>query len=174
YWVKVNFHAFIDVVNALDGITVDVPYELYEQNSRDVPNAIHLLPGEQHLNGEEALALARTRKMDNDVERGKRQQEIIKAILKKAISLDSILKYDNIIESVRKNMATNMTFSEMKSFISYGTSGKNLDIETLTLEGEDLWVYEPRKKYYWQLDELALESTKRELKQHLELEDGSL
>src|SRR5699024_11368882 len=42
---------------------------------------------------------------------------------------------------------------------------------TLTLEGEDLWVYEPEKRYYWQLDELALQSTIRELRQHLELED---
>ncbi|HLR40992.1 MAG TPA: LCP family protein [Virgibacillus sp.] len=171
YWVKVNFHAFIDIVDALDGITVDVPYEVYEQDSEDTPNAIHLLPGKQHLNGEEALALARTRKMDNDVERGKRQQEIIKAILKKSIALDSILKYDDIIETVGSNMSTNMTFSEMKSFIAYGTSGQDLDIETLTLEGEDLWVYEPEKRYYWQLDELALQSTIRELRQHLELED---
>src|SRR5699024_9418774 len=130
YYVKLNFEAFIDVVNAVDGITVDVPYELYEQNSEDVPGAIHLLPGEQKLNGEEALALARTRKLDNDIERGKRQQEIIKAVVDKSISMSSILKYDDIIEAVGTNMTTNMEFSEMKSFISYGTSGKNLDFET--------------------------------------------
>src|SRR5690625_2389147 len=69
YWVRVNFESFIDVVEALDGVEVDVPYEFREQDSKDRPNQIHLMPGWQTLNGEEALALARTRKLDNDIER---------------------------------------------------------------------------------------------------------
>ncbi|SES88680.1 transcriptional attenuator, LytR family [Oceanobacillus limi] len=174
YWFKVNFEAFIDVVDAIDGITVDVPYEFYEQDSMDRPRAIHLLPGEQDLNGEEALALARTRKLDNDIERGKRQQDIIKAIIKKSISLNSVLKYDDIIEAVGSNMTTNMEFDEMKSLISYGTSGKDLDFDTHSLDGEDNWVYEPKKKYYWKLDETALNETKEIFKQHLELDSSSL
>ncbi|WP_100009965.1 LCP family protein [Lentibacillus sediminis] len=164
YFVKLNFEAFIDVVNAVDGITVDVPYELYEQNSKDQARAIHLMPGEQQLNGEEALALARTRKLDNDIARGKRQQEIIKAVVDKAVSLNSVLKYDDIIEAVGSNMTTNMTFSEMRSFIGYGTQGSNLDFEMLTLDGTD---YQPGNTYYWLLDEYALSETKQLLQNHL-------
>lgn len=164
YYVRINFEAFMEVVDAVDGITVDVPYEFREQDSRDRPNQIHLLPGEQHLNGEEALALARTRKLDNDIERGKRQQEIVKALLDRAISLDSILKYDDIIVAISDNMTTDMKFSEMKSFISYGLNGKNLQVETLTLDGED---YQPTNTYYWLLDEFALADTKATLKEHL-------
>ncbi|MFD1363674.1 LCP family glycopolymer transferase [Lentibacillus salinarum] len=167
YYVKLNFEAFIDVVDAVNGITVDVPYELHEQNSKDVQGAIHLLPGEQELNGEEALALARTRKLDNDIERGKRQQDIIKAVVDKSVSMSSLLKYDDIIEAVGSNMSTNMTFSEMKSFVSYGTAGKDLDFETYTLEGTD---YQPSSTYYWQVDQTALTETKHMLKQHLNLE----
>lgn len=166
YYVKVNFEAFIDVVDAVNGITVDVPYEFMEQDSTDKANSIHLLAGEQDLDGEEALALARTRKLDNDIERGKRQQDIIKAIVNKAVSVNSILKYDDIIEAVGSNMTTNMTFSEMKSFIAYGTEGTNLNIESLTLEGTD---YQPTGTYYWKLDELALGETKRMLQSHLEI-----
>lgn len=168
YYVKLNFEAFIDVVDAINGITVDVPYEFYEQDSRDIKGAIHLYPGEQQLNGEEALALARTRKLDNDIERGKRQQEIIKAIVKKAISVNSLLKIDDIIEAVGSNMTTNMTFNEMKSFVSYGTSGNSIDIETLNLEGVD---YKPERVYYWKLDEIALKDIKDILKGHLDLKN---
>ncbi|AIF44601.1 LCP family protein [Virgibacillus sp. SK37] len=171
YYVKVNFEAFIDVVDAVDGVTVDVPYELREQNSKDKAGAIHLLQGEQQLDGEEALALARTRKLDNDIERGKRQQAIIEAIINKAVSLNSILKYDDIIEAVGDNMKTDMSFSEMKSFISYGTKGKNLDFETITLEGND---YQPGKTYYWQLDEVALDETRQTLQQHLDISSSSM
>ncbi|MBM7600148.1 LCP family protein required for cell wall assembly [Virgibacillus halotolerans] len=171
YYVKVNFEAFIDVVDAIDGIEYDVPYEFTEQDSTDKANAIHLMEGEQKLDGEQALALARTRKMDSDLERGKRQQEIIKAIVQKSVSVNSVLKYDNIIEAIGSNMTTNMTFSEMKSFISYGTQGKNLNFETLSLDGVD---YQPGNTYYWQVDEDALAETQQLLKNHLDIEDTSL
>ncbi len=166
YWVKVNFESFIDVVDALDGITVDVPYEFREQDSQDRPNMIHLMPGVQELDGEEALALARTRKLDNDVERGKRQQLVLKAIVDQTVSMKSILKFDDIIEAVGRNMSTSMQPSEVRSFISYGTSGKKLDIESLTLEGED---YQPGNMYFWKLNEIALEETKELLQNHLEI-----
>ncbi|MBM7599352.1 LCP family protein required for cell wall assembly [Virgibacillus halotolerans] len=166
YYMKVNFEAFIDVVDAVDGVKVNVPYELKEMDSKDKKDSIHLMPGEQKLNGEEALALARTRKLDNDVERGKRQQEILNAIANKALSIGSVFKYDNMIHAVGNNMTTNMTFSELKSFISYGTKGKNLNMENLTLEGRD---YQPTNTYYWQLDEASLAEVKEALKAHLEL-----
>ncbi|HLQ98247.1 MAG TPA: LCP family protein [Candidatus Dormibacteraeota bacterium] len=170
YYVKVNFEAFIEVVDAIDGITFDVPFELSEQDSMDKADAIHLYPGVQELDGEEALALARTRKMDNDIERGKRQQEIIKSIIDKSTSLSSILKYDDIIRAVGSNMTTNMSFSEVKSFISYGTKG-NLDINTLTLDGTD---FQPGSTYYWQLDQVALEETRKTLQEHLDFRSTTL
>lgn len=165
YYVKVNFEAFIDIVEALNGIDIDVPYEFKEQDSKDRPNRIHLQPGMQRLNGEEALALARTRKLDNDIERGKRQQEIVKSIMDRAVSLDSLLKYDKMIEAIGNNMTTNLKPSEVRSLVSYGLGG-NLTVETLTLEGRD---YQPAGTYYWQINETALIETKRELQQHLDV-----
>jgi polyisoprenyl-teichoic acid--peptidoglycan teichoic acid transferase len=166
YYVRMNFYAFIDVVDALGGITVEVPYEILEKNSEDKHNAIHLLPGEQKLNGEEALALARTRKKDNDIERGKRQQEIMKAILKKAISVNAITKYADVMEAIGDNMKTNMKFSEMKSLASYGLSNE-LNIESLTLKGSD--GYQSGLGYIYELDEEDLENVKETLKAHLEV-----
>ena len=132
----------------------------------DKRDSIHLMPGVQDVGGEEALALARTRKLDNDIERGKRQQEIMKAVINKATSLNSILNYDDLLEAVGDNMTTNMTFSDMKTFITYGTKGKNIEINTLSLEGYD---YQPANKYYWALDQPSLEETKALLQDHLEI-----
>ena len=166
YYVKLNFHAFVDVIDAIGGVEVDVPYEFTESNSDDKRDSIHLYPGKQLLNGEEALALARTRKKDSDVERGKRQLEIINAVINKATSFSSFFKYDDIIDAVGNNMATNMTFDEMKSFFHYATEGTNLNVEKYSLEGEN---YQPGSIYYYKLDEIALEQTKNTLKTHLEL-----
>src|SRR5690625_4222196 len=156
YYVKLNFHAFVDVIDAIGGVEVEVPYEFKESDSNDRRDSIHLFPGKQVLNGEEALAFARTRKKDSDVERGKRQLEIIDSIVSKATSISSLFKYDDIIDAVGKNMSTNMTFDEMKSFFYYATDGKNLNVEKFTLEGQD---YQPENIYYWKVDEIALEET---------------
>ncbi|MFJ5623503.1 LCP family protein [Peribacillus loiseleuriae] len=171
YYVRMNFYAFIDVVDALGGIEVDVPYEFKEQDSHDSAEAIHLKAGLQNLDGEEALALARTRKKDSDLFRGQRQQEILQAIIKKAATVRAVTKYPDIIEAVGDNMKTNLTFSEMKTFIEYATSGDSLNIENLQLEGMD---GRENGAYVFKLDEEKLKQLQDVLKQQLELTSTSI
>jgi polyisoprenyl-teichoic acid--peptidoglycan teichoic acid transferase len=166
YYVKMNFDAFIDVIDALNGIEVNVPYTFSEQDSQDRKDAITLYEGIQTLDGEEALALARTRKLDNDIERGKRQQEIIKAIIKRAVSVKSIANYSDVMEAVGRNMTTDLRFDQMKSFIEYATAGSNLNTETLNLAGTDSRI---DGVYYYQLDEIALSEARAKLKTHLNI-----
>lgn len=165
YYVRMNFYAFIDVVEALGGVEVEVPYELYEKNSDDKHNAIHLEEGLQTLNGEEALAFARTRKQDTDMLRGQRQQDLIKAIVDKAASATSLSKYTDVLEALGDNMKTNLTFSQMKSFMALAIKNKGFEIDTLQLQGSDSMI---DNIYYYELDEAALEETKQTLKNHLE------
>lgn len=166
YFVKMNFEAFIDVVEALDGIDVDVPVSFSEQDSKDRPNAIHLEKGFQELNGEEALALARTRKIDSDIERGKRQQLVVKGIINKAISLGSITKYGDVIDALGNNIQTNLSFGEMISLYDYAGSGEKLQIESHVLQGGDLWT---ESGYYYEVNEEELEIISETLKEHLEI-----
>lgn len=164
YYAKVNFDAFIDVVDTLGGIKFDVPYEMSEIDSNDNQHAINLMPGEQMLNGEEALAVARTRRYDNDIERGKRQQEILKAIFDRALSVNAILNFNNLLDAVGKNMKTDMTFGDIKNLSTYLLDG-DFKIETLSLKGTDMIT----DLYYYQLDEEHLSAVIEELKAHLEL-----
>ena len=168
YYVRMNFNAFIDVVDALGGIEAEVPYALHELDEFD-KFTINLKPGLQHLNGSEALALARTRKQDSDIERGKRQQEILSAIIKKVASVDSITKYDNVIKALGDNMKTDMTFTEMKSFLSYLSKGAPR-IDSLTLDGTD---DTSTGIYYYQLNQDSVEETKEIFKNHLGLNEQS-
>jgi polyisoprenyl-teichoic acid--peptidoglycan teichoic acid transferase len=165
YYVKMNFEAFIDVVEALGGIDVNVTKAIDEMDSKDRHHAIKLQPGFQSLNGEEALAYARTRKIDSDIERGKRQQEVIKAIIDKASSAKAITKYGNVIEAVGENMETDLSFSEMKSFIDYAAAGNKLNVESLALEGSSMRI---SGIYYYRLDQTSLEEVKSTLKTQLE------
>ncbi|MCJ7840627.1 LCP family protein [Lederbergia sp. NSJ-179] len=174
YYVRVDFEAFMQIIDALDGVEIDVPFAFSEQDSKDRANAISLEPGLQTLDGEEALAFARTRHMDNDIERGKRQQEVIKAISKKAASGAILPKLGQIIDAIGANMKTNMTFDEIKAFADYGIT-RNLSIETLTIDGKDSYIPNSsgQNVYYWELDDESVAETKLALKQHLGLEPAS-
>ncbi|WP_414839639.1 LCP family protein [Carnobacterium sp. TMP28] len=124
YYATFNFDAFLEIIDALDGIEVDVPITFSEQNAEGVMDQIYLEKGLQTLNGEEALALARTRKIDNDVKRGERQQLLIQAITKKALKVGSITKYSDAITAVGKNMRTDIRFKDMLGIAQTGLDGK--------------------------------------------------
>src|SRR5699024_11228590 len=111
--------------------------------------------------------MTQTRKLNNDMERGKRQQEINQAIADKTHSVKSLLKYDDIMKAVGSNIKTNMEFNDMKSFFGYLTKGTNIDIDALNIDGTD---YMPTNAYYWKLDERSLALTSNILQKHLDIE----
>lgn len=123
HYVSFNFQSFLGIVDALGGIDVDVPISFTDTNTEG-NGEVTLAEGRQHLDGEQALALARTRHIDNDIKRGERQQLVIKAIVDQATSLGSINKYSEIIQTVGKNMQTNLTFDEMISLAQSGIKKK--------------------------------------------------
>lgn len=123
YYATFNFDSFLEIIDALGGIEMDVPVTITEQNSDGKMGQIYLEEGYQTLNGEQALALARTRKIDNDVKRGERQQLIIQAIVKKALSIGSIPKLSDAIEAVGSNMRTDLRFNEMLNIAQSGLEG---------------------------------------------------
>lgn len=167
YYVRLNFEAFIEIIDTIGGIQYDVPFAINELDSKDNPNAVQLKPGYQTLNGEEALALARTRKYDSDIERGKRQQEIIKTVVKEAATASSILKVDELMKAVGDNMSTNLSFNEMKSFISYGLHN-SLAINTINLEGKGTKLIDGL--WYYQVDEQSRSEVENQLRDHLDFQ----
>ena len=164
YYVRMNFNAFTEVVDALGGIEADVPYPITESDSGDHKGAIHLEPGLQTLDGEQALALARTRHQDSDIQRGERQQQILKAILKKATTAGAITKYTDVMSAVGDNMTTNLEFSQLRGFVNYMTSDNGLNIESVKLKGSDSYI---NGVYYYQLDKASVEEVKYILQSHL-------
>lgn len=91
--VEVDFGNFPDFIDALGGITVRTNCVRSDINGgrRNGGTSLRLKPGEHHLNGEQALTLARTRKNDcrpgeNDLMRAKRQQDVLSAIKSRLVS----------------------------------------------------------------------------------------
>ncbi|APB31750.1 LCP family protein [Vagococcus teuberi] len=119
YYATADFQAFEDVVNAVGGVEIDVPFTLTEQNSKG-KKVVKLKEGKHNLNGEEALAFARTRYVDNDIERGKRQQEVLEAIAQKAMEVGSLAKYKSILNALDGHVTTDMPPSRILSVAQSG------------------------------------------------------
>ena len=175
YFVRFNFKSFMKVVDDLGGIDVDVPVTFTEQDSNDTPGAIHLEKGYQHLNGEQSLALARTRKIDSDAMRGQRQQLVLESVVKKLASTGSITKVGKIIDDINGEFKTNFSFDDMLSFYKYGI---NSSIGKLQLAGEDCYMAgdkvckptsAPHHTYYYMPDQKNIADISKQLREHLGL-----
>jgi LCP family protein required for cell wall assembly len=79
-----NFDGFAQIIDALGGVTIDVPKHIIDEEypTEDFGiQRIEFLPGPQEMDGERALIYARTRHADDDFSRAARQQQVIKAII---------------------------------------------------------------------------------------------
>jgi LCP family protein required for cell wall assembly len=120
YYAETNFGGLQAMVDALGGITINVP-ETIKINSQ-VVNA-----GPHFVNGTMALAIARERHTaaDGDYARQMAQLEVLKGIGKVALSPGNIPKLPSLVNSASNYMiATNMSTSDM---VSLGLAVKDID-----------------------------------------------
>lgn len=163
YVIDANFTAFREIVDELGGVPVTIKNDyVVKQITKDTKGKVNLKTGSQTLNGEEALAYVRTRKADTDLMRGQRQMEVLKAVIDKSKSVTSIPAYDDILDTLGKNVSMNLSLNEAIGLLPFVSSITSVD--TLQLKGTD---YQPSNVYYFKLDEENLAETKQILKQQL-------
>ena len=180
YYAKINFKGVVSLVDAVGGIDVDVPYSFCEQNSSRKwgKNTIYVNKGKQHLNGEQALALARNRHKPNDGSatgkamgkycsewnqgkrndfvRGKNQIKVIMGVANAATKLTDPNQAISILEKIKPNFQTNITTKDVLSLYSLAKSivindSANLvNLQRMQLKTYSVWgkVYEPSSKSY--------------------------
>lgn len=120
YYVAVNFDAFVEVVNLVGGIDIDVPEAIEDPKYPDQCygyDPFSIEPGEQHLDGEAALKYARTRAtFGGDVDRAERQQAVMLAVRQQVFDLNSLpqllAQAPQLWQTSQENVRTNMTLNE--------------------------------------------------------------
>lgn len=170
YHVKINFNGVVSLVDALGGVEVDVPYSFCEQNSKRKwgKNTIFVDEGKQTLNGEQALAFARHRKITsymvnycgpkyvqngnywNDFTRGQNQQIIINALLKKLKNINSFDTIEDLLDTISKNVETDISTNSILSLYNLGkdiikksaNKDEALSMQRLYLSGTDARIYD--------------------------------
>ncbi|WP_188646100.1 LCP family glycopolymer transferase [Marinithermofilum abyssi] len=145
YYVRVNFQGFIDVVDALGGVDVNVKFPFSQQHFGG--EVIPFKPGPKHLNGNEALAYVRMRKQDprGDAGRNERQREVMTNLMDRAMSLSTLGKVDELIKAVGDNLQLGIDPKDIPRLQSIYKKIPKKNIQNVQINGEnkrlDLWYY---------------------------------
>nr|AOT83025.1 hypothetical protein [uncultured bacterium] len=148
YYVKANFEGFKSVIDDLNGVQVDVPFDFWEYSDEKHGKKIYFEEGSMELDGEEALAYVRMRRFDSDFGRSDRQKQVIQAAISKVFTAKGLFKVDEIAGHLGDNISTNLRAGELFSLQRQFSDMSSNKIETLKFNGEDaringVYYFEP-------------------------------
>jgi len=165
YYVKVNYKALTELVDALGGVEVYSKYDFYSAEF-SYPFKV----GYNKVNGKKALDFVRTRKafLDGDRVRGENQQAMIEAIIKKASNASILLKYNDILESLKGNFTTNISTNQIMELVNFQIDKMpKWNIESISLNGSDsydlTYTYPTQELYVMVPNEETIEVAKLKL-----------
>lgn len=131
-YVAVDFQAFIDIVDLIGGIDVELDYTISDNQYPDMNygyDPFYLPAGQHHLNGYDALRFARTRHGSSDIQRAERQQQAIFAIRDRILRLDMIPQLLIQAPSLWSTMSDNVyTGLSLEQVIQLGLYAKDIPV----------------------------------------------
>ncbi len=131
YYVKIDYNIVESIVDAIDGIEIDVPQRMSYRDPTDKPPLnINLQPGLQTLYGDDAHDFLRFRSYpDGDLGRIKAQQYFMKELIKQTLQLKNIVKLPGLVETYFDNVETNIPMGMVLKGVG---AAKNIDSENMT------------------------------------------
>lgn len=122
YYVYTDFQGFIKLVDAVDGVDIEVEKDLYYVSKADNHEYdIDLKQGFQHLDGKKALMYVRFRHdAMSDFSRTGRQRKLLGAIAEKLKTTSSIVRLPSILKEVNPYIDTNLTFNDIWKLATLG------------------------------------------------------
>lgn len=167
YYVRINMAGVVDIVDSVGGVEFDVPFDMNEPNQHD-KGRVELEAGVQELDGEEALAVVRSRRVDSDLGRGNRQMELVEAVLNKVKSSGGLSKIDDLIKVVADNTRHNFTSKDIRQLASY-YAFNDISFDSTQLRGTDYWN-QSNGTYFYRADDEHLFILSNTIRDILEIE----
>lgn len=157
YYIRVNFNAVVNLVDAIGGINInsDVNYSFTCWTDR----SCKFNPGLNYVGGKCALAFARERHAyeTGDRHRGENQEQVIELIIDKVTSSSTIINnYSNILTALDGTFETNLTMDDITNLVkmqidnmspwhieSYNVDGTGASLPTYSYPNQNLYVMNP-------------------------------
>ena len=172
YYARINFDATSSIIDQLGGVDITLPYAINTYHGRRSYS-----PGTYHLNGAEALDIARERVSiswaGGDRERGRNQEKILAALISKSQHDPNILgKVDQIFASIAKNIQTNFTSDDLKYLVQRQlTSPAKWQTELIDVDGKaditSTFTYQEPKHFVWHPYPESVDRAKAKLQEYL-------
>lgn len=143
YYIKLNFDAFVGLVDEIGGVTVDSEFAFTGGYYQGTP--VRFNKGPNTLDGFKALIYARERKnlpdSSGDEGRGRHQQQLIAAIIKKVTTSPALLlNYSNILKVLESSFATDLTKDDIYALIrNQIDTNPAWTIQSSAVTGESDW-----------------------------------
>jgi LCP family protein required for cell wall assembly len=138
----VEFDGFRRIVDTLGGINVPVscPYTDwhlidpgYDPNNSDNWSLYTIQPGIDHMDGDLALWYARSRLKSSDFDRGRRQQEVLRAIFNQALSTDTLARIPQLYNDFSSTITTDLGLGDLLKLALYAPKLTNANIRSYYL-----------------------------------------
>ena len=151
-YVVINFNGIADIIDALGGVTYDVPWRMkYDDPTQDLH--IDFQPGETKMDGKAAVEFMRWRKNNSgvstgvkgttggDEERIEKDQEFLKFLAKQVFTVGNVPRIPALAQAVFKNVKTDLTAGEVLWLAWQLYDVKNENINMMTLPGYGTMSY---------------------------------
>ena len=167
YYAQINFSGFVKLIDAIGGITV------YSEKDFQVAEDIKFHKGDNHVNGIQALAFVRERKLfgDGDNARGRHQMVVIKAIISKLLSGSLLTNYADILDSMGKSFRCDITQEEISALVKMQLGDMaQWNIQSYAVVGDGdgelnyTYTMPKRKVYVMPPDKASVEHAKKLIK----------
>ncbi len=133
-YVTVDFSQMVSVINAVGGVDIELANEEVKAANGLIASTKELAHSEgipyfkgrtkvMHLNGAQAVAYARIRKIDSEAKRAERQQKVMSALLEKVKGM-SVVEYPNFVKQILPLVQTSLSYNDILGFIPFMMSGK--------------------------------------------------
>ena len=128
YYARVGYDSFVQIVDALEGVTVAVEcpvHDIFPDPASPTGQAtINLEPGVHHLDGKSALMYTRSRWDTSDFDRHRRQQQVLRGLYQQIRSVGAIPKIPALWSALRETVQTDL---DLDGVIRLGAIGLRLD-----------------------------------------------
>ncbi|MFW6136163.1 MAG: LCP family protein [Chloroflexota bacterium] len=138
YYARIGFDSFVKIVDALGGVTVEVERPLHDPPSGQ--SGVQLEPGTHHRDGEQALWYVSSRRTTSDFDRQRRQQEVLRALCRRALRSGVIGRIRSLWGGWRESVSTDL---DLRAMIRLGAIGMRLDPANVKSRFVGLGAVEP-------------------------------
>ena len=148
-YIEVDFAGFTGIIDELGGVNINVEQRMYTPWEN-----IDLQPGQQLLNGEDALGYVRYReKTMADIGRVGRQQQFLSALSDQVFKISNFWKIPKLVNIAAQNCDTDLSTKEMMSIIALAMRAEDGSIEMYMVPGAGEYI---NGVSYWMADDQEL------------------